>query len=118
MFDGSSKYKGEPFLKSRPCFLPLLYDILLRFRLGPIPITADIKEAIWQIYLAKEHQNFLRLLWFDDIFDIDRSVLVYRLARVFFGLNSSPFSLTRTLKVHLTKLLHQQIYKHFILENF
>ena len=57
VFDGSSKYKGEPsvneLLESGPCLLPLLYDILLRFSLGPITIIADIKQAFLQIYVAK-----------------------------------------------------------------
>ena len=52
VFDGSSKYKGEPsineLLESGTCLLPLLYDIYLRFRLGPIVITADIKPAFLQ----------------------------------------------------------------------
>ena len=56
VFDGSSKYKGEPsineLLESGPCLLPLLYDILLRFCLGAIAITADIKQAFLQISVA------------------------------------------------------------------
>ena len=96
--------------------LPLLHNILLRVCLGRIAITADIKQAFLQISVAKEHQSFLRFLWFDDIFDIDPSIIVYRFTRVIFGLNSSPFWLNRTLKVHFSKLLHQQIYEDFILE--
>ena len=65
VFDGSSKYKGEPsineLLEAGPCLLPLLYDIHLRFRLGPIVITVDIKSAFLQIPVAKE-QNFFRFL--------------------------------------------------------
>ena len=120
VFDGSSKYTSEPsineLLESGPCLLPLLYDILLCFRLGLIAITADIKQAFLKISVAKEHQNFLRFLWFDDIFDIDPSIIVYRFPRVIFSLNSSPFLLNGTLKVHFSKLLHQQIYENFILE--
>ena len=120
VFDGSSKYTSEPsineLLESGPCLLPLLYDILLRFRLGPIGITADIKQAFLQISVAKEHQNFLVFLRFDDIFDIDPSIIVYRFTRVVSDLNSSPFLLNGTLKVHFSKLLHQQIYENFILE--
>ena len=95
MFDGSSKYNGEPFinelLEAGPCLLPMLYDIHLQFRLGPIVITADIKPAFLQIPVAKEHQNVLRFLYFDDIFDIDPSIIVHRFTRVISGLNFSPF---------------------------
>ena len=55
-------------------------------------------------------------MWFDDIFDIDPSIIVYRFTRVVFDLNSSPFLLNETLKVNFSKLLHQQIYENFILE--
>ena len=107
MFDESSKYKSEPsineLLESGPCLLPLLYDILLRFRLILIAITADIKQAFLQISVAKERQNFLRFLWFDDVFDIDPSIIMYRITRIIFGLNSSPFLLNGALKVHFSK---------------
>ena len=66
VFDGSSKQKSQPalneLLHSGPCLLPLLYDILLRFRLGTIAITADIKQAFLQILVDKKDQNFLRFL--------------------------------------------------------
>ena len=120
VFDGSSKYTSEPsineLLEWGPCLLPLLYDILLCFRLGPIAITADIKQTFLKTSVAKEHQKFLRFLCFDDIFDIDPSIIVYRFPRVIFSLNSSPFLLNGTLKVHFSKLLHEQIYENFLLE--
>lgn len=47
-------------------------------------------------------------MWFDNIFDIDLSIIVYKFARVFFRLISSQFLLNETLKVHFSKLLHQQ----------
>ena len=110
------KLSKNEFLELGPCLLPLLYDILLRLRLEPIAITANIKQAFLQISVAKEHQSFLRFLWFDDIFDIDPSIMVYRFTRVIFGLNSSPLLLNGTLKVYFSKLLQQQIYEIFILE--
>ena len=65
VFDGSSKYKGEPsineLLEARPCLLPLLYDSHLRFHLGPFVITEDIRPAFLQIPVAKE-PNFLHFL--------------------------------------------------------
>ena len=88
-----NKKSISELLESGPCLIPLLYDILLRFRLGPIAITADIKHTLLQISVAKEHQNFLYFFWFDDIFDIGPSIIVYRFTRVIFGLNSSPFLL-------------------------
>ena len=50
VFDASAKSdKNEPLLNdimySGPCFLPLIEDILLRFRLGRIAVLADIQQA-------------------------------------------------------------------------
>ena len=55
-------------------------------------------------------------MWFNDIFDTDPSIIVNRFTRVIFGLNSNSFLLNGTVKVHLSKLLHQQVYENFILE--
>ena len=44
-------YKG-------PCLTPLLFDALLRFRLNPIGIIADIKQAYVQISVADSMEIF------------------------------------------------------------
>ena len=60
VFDGTSKYNGEPSVKEllepAPCLIPLLYDIHLRFRLEVIEIVAGIKQALLQISVPKEHE--------------------------------------------------------------
>ena len=109
MFDGSSKYNGEPsineLLEAGPCLLPMLYDIHLHFPLGPIVITADIKPAFLQIPVVKEHQNFLRFSYFGDIFYIDPGIIVHRFTRVICGLNFSPSLLNWILKVNFSKII-------------
>ena len=45
-----------------PSLLPLLCDILLRFRLGRYAITSDIKQAFLQIQLNILHRDFTRFL--------------------------------------------------------
>ena len=67
VLDGSSRAnKGEPSLNeclySGPCLLPLIYDIWLRFRMGPIAIVSDIKQAFLNIEIEEEHRNLLRFL--------------------------------------------------------
>ena len=96
--------------------LPLLHSILLRFRFGTIAITADIKQAFLQILVDKKDQNFLRFLWYDDVFSDDPNIIVYRFTRVVFYLISSPFVLNGTLKLHFTKLLFKDLYDSFIIE--
>ena len=119
VFDGSLKQKDQPalneLLHSGTCLLPLFY-ILLMFRLGAIAITADIKQAFLQILVDKKDENFLQFLWYDDVFSDDLNNVVYRFARVIFGLVSSPFLLNGTLKLHFTKLLFKYLYDSFIIE--
>ena len=45
-----------------PCLIPLLFDVLVRFRLNPIGIIADIEKAYLQISAADCHCDFLRFL--------------------------------------------------------
>ena len=107
VFDASSKAnKGEPSLNeclySGPCLLPLIFDILLRFRMGRIGIVADIKQAFLNIEIEEEHRNLLRFLWVNMK---DDSVYILRFTRALFGLTCSPFILNATVKSHLMKEL-------------
>ena len=80
VFDGSSKQIDQltwnKLVHSGPCSLPLLYDILLRFRLGTITITADVAQAFLKILVDKKDQDFLQFLWYDDVFS-DHNTIVY-----------------------------------------
>ena len=76
VFDASSKTSNEPslnqLLHSGPCLLPLLYDILLRFRLRKFAVTSDIKQAFLQIELDVTHGDFTRFLWFSNFYSENR----------------------------------------------
>ena len=54
VFDDSSHA-----LYFRPCMLPLLHDILIRFRIGKIGVVADIQQAFLQIEIDENHRYFL-----------------------------------------------------------
>ena len=59
------------------------------------------------LHFAKnEVFHFARFLWFTDIHAINPEVVILRFARVAFGLTSSPFLLSATIKHHLEKYLH------------
>ena len=111
VFDASAKLPGQPSLNdvlySGPCLLPLVHDILLRFRLGEIAIVADIQQAFLQISIDMVHRNFLRFLWFEDIFSSDL-IKTFRFARVMFGLTCSPFLLNATIKSHVEKYIDKE----------
>ena len=84
-----------------PSLLPLLYDILLRFRLNKVALTGDIEKAFLNIRVAPEHRDLLRFLWVEDIEAENPKIVVYRFASVLFGCISSPFLLNQTVKHHM-----------------
>ena len=106
VYDASSKAgKGTASLNDclhvGPSLNPLLYDILIRFRMGSIVLTADIEKAFLNIEVDKQDRDYLRFLWCPNPSDKDPNIEVYRFCRVVFGVNSSPFLLNATLKHHL-----------------
>ena len=119
MLDGSSYLKNElsinEFLEPCPCFLPLLYDVLLRFRLGSIGIIADIRQAFLQISVDSSHRGYLRFLWL-NFGSNDLDFYIYRFNRVLFGLTCSPLLLNGTLKHHFQSKWIWSVFEKFILE--
>ena len=77
--------------------------MLLPFRFNPIGIIADIKKAYLQISIADNHRDFLRFLWFDDIFKDTPEVTKYRFFRVIFGANRSQYLLNSVIRFHASK---------------
>lgn len=53
MFDGSAKTKGNIYLNgpllSGPRVLNLVFDVLFRFRLRPVALVADVKQAFLDV---------------------------------------------------------------------
>ncbi|KAH7701169.1 Pao retrotransposon peptidase family protein, partial [Aphelenchoides avenae] len=110
VYDASAK--GGPGTKSLnqclyrgPVFLPDLAGMLLRFRIGKIVIAADIEKAFLQISLRESDRDVTRFLWLKDPSKgiSDDNVVVYRFARIPFGVISSPFILAATIREHLKK---------------
>ena len=77
--------------------------MLLRFRFNPIGIIADIEKAYLQISVADCHRDFLRFLWFDNIFKDIPEVTKYRFCRIIFGVNCSQYLLNRVIRFHASK---------------
>ena len=108
VFDASSKNGKHPSLNdclySGPCLLTLLFDILVRFRLHKIAIISDIKQAFLNIGISPSDQDYLRFIWFDDVFSQNPKKIMFRFKRIVFGLTCSPFLLNATIREHLKKL--------------
>ena len=91
VFDGSAKCSKDALsindcLLRGPILLPQLCGILLRFRLHPVGILADIEKAFLQIGLKQPDRDVTRFLWLKDFKsppDAD-NIQVYRFTRVYF----------------------------------
>ena len=108
VFDASAKLKNEVSLNdvlyTGPCLNPELYKLLLQFRIYPIAITADIEKTYLQINVEKKDRDYLRFLWFKNLFtDQETQICKYRFTRVIFGATCSQFLLNATVNNHIQK---------------
>ena len=105
VFDASAKDRSGTSLNSclytGPCLLKTVVEIMTRFRLYPIALTADIEMAFLMISVWPPDRDALRFLWLNDINAPSPQTVIYRFARVVFGVSCSPFLLNATLKGHI-----------------
>ena len=70
VFDGSAKTSSGISLKDALMVGPTIQDdlfaILMRFRLYPIALSANIAKMYRQVALDETDRNFHRILWRDD----------------------------------------------------
>ena len=99
--DASAKSEGglslNDVLEKGPNLLPLLWGILLRFRIGKVGVVGDLEKAFLQLTLEEKDRNVCCFLWLNPQGDIEE----YRYRKVIFGAKSSPFLLQAVLKYHL-----------------
>ena len=88
-----------------PVLLPDLAGVLLRFRLFPIGIISDIENAFLQLSLKTDDRDVTRFLWVKDFNHppTDDNLIIYRFARVSFGVITSPFLLAASIEHNLAK---------------
>nr|XP_037874350.1 uncharacterized protein LOC119630103 [Bombyx mori] len=82
-------------LHSGPNLQADLTAIILKFRLFPIALTADIKQMFLAIGIREEDRRFLNILY---KFDEDDTAKMYHFNRVCFGLRCSPYLAMKTVK--------------------
>lgn len=103
VFDASFHKEGHPSLNSLLMagtnLLTDVQQILLNFRMGPFALVADIEKAFLQILLADEDRDSHRFVWLSSI--NNHVYQDYRMTRVTFGVNCSPFLLSATIQHHL-----------------
>ncbi len=115
VYDASTKTSGPSLnecLHPGPKFDQKILDVLSRFRVHRIAITADIEKVFLMISVVPRDREFLRFLWVDDLSKDDPHVVVYRFARVVFGVTCSLFLLYATIQNHLE--LHEETHGELV----
>ena len=113
VYDGSAKErKGDKSLNeclyTGPSLLPMLHDVLLRFRMFPVALVGDIKGAFHQILVDEKDRDSMRFLWVENVTDVKPVVKEDRFTRVIFGSGPNPYLLNATLQRHLKKYEEQE----------
>ena len=91
VYDASSKSPGEvslnECLEQGPNLLPLLFEVLLRFRMKKVALIGDLEKAFLQVEIELSQRDLLRFLWIDKSDSLDPKIVKLRFARLPFGLN-------------------------------
>ena len=109
VYDGPAEFRGcslNMCLFDGPDIVQKLWDVLIRFREGPIAFTFDLKNMFMSVGIAPEHRDLLRIIWFADPTDMNSEFSVYRFKDLPYGLNCSScistFALKKTAQLNPT----------------
>ena len=85
---GSSMNSLNECLNRGPVILPHLCGLLIRFRIYPVVVLADIEKAFLQVAIQEPEQDMTRFLWLKDStnLDVTNNLITYRFCRVPFRL--------------------------------
>ena len=118
VFDASAKPSPEEYsiyecMNPGAPTQPFLGDILIRSRLAPVCIVGDIEKVFLQVELDKSDRNTFRFIYKPR----NSTEKHYRLCRVPFGGESSPFMLWGVVKNHLETSEGAETVKELLKEN-
>ena len=99
VFDGSALTSNgtslNQMLQIGPTLHPTLVDILLKFRVYPIAVTADVKGMYREVELVPKDRDLHRFIWRPTS---EEPIQDFRMTRVTFGVSASPYLAVRTLQ--------------------
>lgn len=105
VFDCSSHCRGTSSLNDHllvgPNLNPDVLDLLLKFRLHPVVVSADVSKAYLRINLAEEDRRLFRFLWRGPQ---DDQIRCYEMKKVTWGAAPSGFLLAATLRHHIQQV--------------
>ena len=103
VFDASSKNSegislNDQLLKGPKKQIDLI-ALLMKFRMHPIILIADISRMFYNIEIQEQYRDYYRLLW--NFEDNDNPPKVYRFKRIIMGSNDSPCIAISVVHYHL-----------------
>ena len=103
VFDASAKSSSgmslNDILLVGPTIHSSLIDVLLRFRIHPITLTADVSKMYRAIELAPEDKDYHCFVWRNSP---DKPLIDYRMKRLTFGISVSSFIANMAIKQNAT----------------
>ena len=112
VYDASAKTEGPSIndcCHTGPPLHKKIFEILVRFRVYPIALAADIEKAFLMIPISEPDQDVLHFLQFKDGHAEVPELQILKFTRVVFGVAPSPYLLNATIAQHLEQfeITHQ-----------
>ena len=108
VFDASAKSSTgvslNDLLLVGPTVHPTLVDVLLRFRLYQVSLSADVSRMYRAVQLEERDKDLHRFVWRESP---EKPLLDFRMTRVTFGVSASPFAANMAAKQNATDLAMQ-----------
>ena len=108
VFDASAKSSSGVSLNDTllvgPTIHPPLVDVLLRFRLHRVALTADVSKMYRAIELTESDKDLHRFVWRTTPSETLRD---YRMTRVTFGVSASSFAVNMSVRHNAADLAHK-----------
>jgi hypothetical protein len=121
VFDAAASLQGLSLnsqLVTGPDLLNSLFGVLVRFRLKPVALVADVADMFYQVHVPENDSEALRFLWKED-FTVPGQPDEYKMQVHIFGAADSPcccnYALRRAALDHEDK---DQLAVNTILRNF
>ena len=101
VFDAAAGQKNalNGHINAGPNLITDLTGLLIRFRLRKVALVGDLEKAFLQMALHPTDRDVTRFMWKENASDPEPTI--YRMTRVLFGINASPFLLQATIRHHL-----------------
>ena len=108
VFDASAKSSSGVSLNDTllvgPTVHPPLVDVLLRFRLHRVALTADVSKMYRAVELTNDDKDLHRFVWRSNP---SEPLKDYRMTRLTFGISASSFAANMAIKQNAINLAHE-----------